>query len=337
MRKIIWVIAVIFVGLSTIAWASKSSLPPAPVVGDIITPISPQTQEQTGEVKIPQINSDLLWQHLENLQGERYHDRDRALSRNYITENLKQWGYQPILQPFEGGINLIVEHPGINPKAGKITVGSHYDTVLESPGVDDNGTGIATLLELARLYHNKPTPKTLQLIFFDREEKGLLGSLAFTSKGKSLKDLKAVIILDMIGHACRTPRCQKYPEGISATDYVKAAGVTSPDQGEFLAVVGETDSVSLFQSFSPLNSSNLPPVVTVPIPLKGLLTPDVLRSDHAPFWYHNIPAVLVTDTANLRSRHYHQPTDTLENIDRPFFEGSAQIVVNATAQLLNNR
>jgi Zn-dependent M28 family amino/carboxypeptidase len=323
--------------MSTIAWASNSSLPPAPAIADMITPIPRQTQEPTGEIKIPNINTEILWQHLETLQGERYHERDREISRNYITENLKQWGYQPILQAFEGGINIIVERPGINPKAGKITVGAHYDTVLQSPGVDDNGTGIATLLELARLYHKKPTPNTLQLIFFDREEKGLLGSLAFTSKGKSLQDLKAVIILDMIGHACRTPGCQQYPEGISARDYLKAAGVTSPDQGEFLAVVGETDAVSLFKSFSQLKSSSLPPVVTVPIPLKGLLTPDVLRSDHAPFWYHNIPAVLVTDTANLRSRHYHQPTDTLENIDRSFFEGSAQIVVNATSQLLNNR
>ncbi len=335
MRKIIWAILVMFVALSTIAWASKSSLPPAPTITDIITPISPQTQDVIGEIEIPKINSKILWQHLEALQGERYHERDRALSRNYITEKLKQWGYQPILQPFEGGINIIVERPGINPKAGKITVGAHYDTVLQSPGVDDNGTGIATLLELARLYQSKPTPNTLQLIFFDREEKGLLGSLAFTSKRKSLQDLKAVIILDMIGHACRTPGCQQYPEGISATDYLKAAGVTSPDQGEFLAVVGETNAVSLFESFSQLKSSSLPPLVTVPIPLKGLLTPDVLRSDHAPFWYNNIPAVLVTDTANLRSRHYHQPTDTLENIDRSFFEGAAQIVVNATSQLLN--
>lgn len=79
----------------------------------------------------------------------------------------------------------------------------------------------------------------------------------------------------------------------------------------------------------------LPPVVTLPVPLKGIFTPDVLRSDHAPFWYQQIPAVLVTDTANLRSPHYHQPSDTLENLDREFFLGSAQVVVNTLAKLLN--
>jgi hypothetical protein len=81
----------------------------------------------------------------------------------------------------------------------------------------------------------------------------------------------------------------------------------------------------------------LPAVVALPVPLKGLLTPDVLRSDHAPFWYKGIGAVLVTDTADLRSPHYHQSSDTLATIDRPFFAGSAQIVVNAVAKLLEIR
>jgi len=70
--------------------------------------------------------------------------------------------------------------------------------------------------------------------------------------------------------------------------------------------------------------------------LKGLLTPDTLRSDHAPFWYQGVGAVLVTDTANLRTPHYHQPSDIPATIDRPFFIGAAQIVLNATTKLLDN-
>ncbi len=66
------------------------------------------------------------------------------------------------------------------------------------------------------------------------------------------------------------------------------------------------------------------------IPIKGVLTPDTLRSDHAPFWYQGIGAVLVTDTANLRNPHYHQPTDIVEDIARQFFLGSAQLILNST-------
>ena len=67
-----------------------------------------------------------------------------------------------------------------------------------------------------------------------------------------------------------------------------------------------------------------------------MLLPDTLRSDHAPFWYRGVGAVLLTDTANLRTPHYHQPSDTLVNLDRAFFTGVAQIVVNATNKLLDS-
>ena len=81
---------------------------------------------------------------------------------------------------------------------------------------------------------------------------------------------------------------------------------------------------------------SMPPVLTLPIPLKGLLTPDTLRSDHAPFWYQGVGAVLVTDTANLRTPHYHQPSDVPATLDRKFFTGAAQVVVNTTNALLEN-
>lgn len=75
-------------------------------------------------------------------------------------------------------------------------------------------------------------------------------------------------------------------------------------------------------------------LLKLPIPLKGLLTPDVLRSDRAPFWYQGVGAVLVTDTANLRTPHYHQPSDVPATINREFFTGAAQIVLNATRIML---
>lgn len=169
---------------------------------------------------------------------------------------------------------------------------------------------------------------------------------------KHLENLQGVIVMDMVGYACHTPLCQKYPTGLP---------VTPPsDKGDFLAVIGDTEHLPLLHAFQnsqmlPAVSLNkgdqeerhkndknkkvgglIPPVLTLPIPLKGLLTPDTLRSDHAPFWYQGIGAVLVTDTANLRTPHYHQPSDIPATIDREFFTGTAQVVVNATSKLLEN-
>ncbi len=308
---------------------------------------------ENSEQNTPRITIDpeYLWHHLEALVGERYREDDRQLTRDYLVEQLQRFGFSTFLQSFDSGINIIAEQPGSNSKAGTILIAAHYDTVANSPGADDNASGIAVVLEVARLFSSISTPHPLKIVFFDQEELGLLGSFAFTSLAENLTDLHSVIILDMVGYACHTPGCQQYPPGLNIAPLLQASGVNSPDQGEFLVVVGEVENRELLQVFRSLKSANsqqnnaqniasealsLPPVVTVPIPLKGLLTPDALRSDHAPFWYQGIPAVLVTDTANLRSPHYHQPTDTLSHLDRDFLMGSAQVIVNTITQLLAN-
>ncbi|MDY7020944.1 MAG: M28 family peptidase, partial [Cyanobacteriota bacterium] len=194
-------------------------------------------------------------------------------------------------------------------------------------------------LEVARLFGSKKTANSLEIVFFDREELGLLGSFDFTSRPENLEGLRYVIVLDMVGYACRVEGCQQYPPGLNVEPLLLANGITSPSKGEFLVVVGEAqhqDLLAAFSGLSPnLESSNLSEVVPLPIPFKGMLTPDVLRSDHAPFWYQNIAAVLVTDTANLRSPYYHQPSDTLDNLDRKFLMGSAQVIVHVVDQLLD--
>ncbi len=303
--------------------------------------VAPQSVSTPMEVKqevtpppvlsTPKVSETYLFEHLQKLtgdyaqrsaNGDRSTYKNRTFARNYITASLKSLGWSPNLQSFVDGINIVAEHPGKSSKIGTIIVAAHYDTVPGSPGADDNASGVATLLEIARLFSTLPTPQTLKLVFFDAEEIGLRGSLAFTANKANLADLNGVIVMDMIGFGCYTPNCQKYPPGLPT--------FTQRNRGDFLAVVGDAEHLQLLNAF---NSATLP-VITLPIPLKGLFTPDVLRSDHAPFWYQGIGAVLVTDTANLRSPHYHQSSDTVANIERSFFVGAAQVVVNATHRLL---
>lgn len=274
----------------------------------------------------PDVDGDKLMAHVNALNFKRYTEAERDRARNYLIQSLKKLGWSPALQSFEGGINISATRPGTDPEAGTVLVAAHYDTVAVSPGADDNATGVAVVLEVARLLGSRPTPRTLQLLFFDQEERGLRGSLAFTANNPTLNKLHGAIVMDMVGYACHKAGCQHYPEGLP---------ITPPtDVGNFIAVVGDAEHMPLLDVFQKSSQPSLPQVLTLPVPFKGMLTPDVLRSDHAPFWYKGVGAVLVSDTANLRTPHYHQPSDKPATLDRSFFTGSAQIVVNATTRLL---
>ncbi|MBD1849679.1 M20/M25/M40 family metallo-hydrolase [Leptolyngbya sp. FACHB-711] len=276
---------------------------------------------------LPRSNSDRLIADVEQLAFVRHEAADRARARSYIMQQLQSAGWQVQEQPFgEGGVNLVAERPGNGSTAGVILLGAHYDTVEDSPGADDNATAVATLLETARLFQQKQTPRSLRLVFFDLEEAGLLGSEAYVQQLQSEPTFDGAVILDMLGYACQTPGCQTFPSVLP---------IAPPtDRGNFLGVIGDQGHPALTQSFTDANRPNLPQVLTLSVPTMGRFTPDLVRSDHAPFWRSGRGAVLVTDTANFRNPHYHQPSDTPETIDRDFFLGSAQTVINAIAILL---
>lgn len=275
----------------------------------------------------PQVDARRLFQHIAALNFERYTDRDRARSRDYLTQVLREAGWEPQLQTFEnGGVNLVADRAGYDPQAGTILVSAHYDTVPGSPGADDNASAVASVLEVARLLGPRQTRRPLRLVFFDREEAGLKGSIAYVDQPENLRNLESVINLEMMGYACYTVGCQKYPDQLP---------IQPTDRGNFLGVIVDQEHAELLRAFDTSGNSTLPPVIGLPVPLKGLLTPDLLRSDHAPFWAKNIGAVMVADTANFRNPNYHQPTDTPETLDRRFLAGSAQIVLNALTTLLD--
>lgn len=266
------------------------------------------------------VDADRLLQTVNDVVGERFTNVAREKVRSLIETELIQVGWHVKEQLFTDGVNVIAYYPqSIRARGDKIIVAAHYDTVSGSPGADDNGTGVAVLLELAHLFAEIELPKPLELVFFDREETGLQGSFAFTQVSENLDRLQGAIVLDMVGYACDQPGCQAYPQGLP---------VEPPsEKGDFLAIVGDLEHLDLLRAFQAVESSVL--LYTLPVPFKGILMPDVLRSDHAPFWLNGIGAVLVTDTGNLRNPHYHQASDQLETLDRDFFAAAAQAIVDA--------
>ena len=313
-----------------------------------------------------QVDPERLWQYLIDLPSERFSESDRQTTRHHLTQILEQEGWLVRQQEFAGedgsgsyrGINVIAEppqllngsDPGLGPdpeplektKANILLIGTHYDTVQGSPGADDNGTGVAAALELAHLLSpqaltfnnnepdNRPANRpnlALKFVFFDLEELGLLGSEAFVRDDQERQDIAGAIILEMLGYACHTEGCQTYPPLPSSLL------AEPPSQiGNFLAVVGDRNHPQFIHRFQIPASI---PVYTLAIPTLGPLTPDLLRSDHVPFWRRNIGAVMVTDTANFRNPHYHQESDRPDTLDRHFFTAATQTVLDAVTQVNN--
>jgi Zn-dependent M28 family amino/carboxypeptidase len=202
--------------------------------------------------------------------------------------------------------NLIASHPG-SFRNGQVLVVAHYDTVPNSPGADDNASGVVGLLEVAgalachRFHHD------LVFIAFALEEYGNPGSLTYVEQVKACGvPIAGVFDLEMIGYTGPT---QTVPPGIHV-----------PAAGDFIGVVGNRQSeglVALFEEAAALVAPTLP-VQALVVERNGENLPLVRQSDHAPFWDAGYQAVMITDTAFLRNPHYHLPTDTIETLNLRF-------------------
>jgi hypothetical protein len=324
----------VLLGQCSTPTASSLAPSPASIASSQSSPVTrpPANLSANPSPPPPQVNRQRLWSFLEAIAHERFRPEQRQQARTTLQTQLELAGWQVKLQPFEqggqAGINLVAERRGLNPRAGTLIVGAHYDTVPGSPGADDNGSAVAALLELAHLFGPKTYPaqaRGLRLVLFDLEESGLLGSFAYAGNPTNLDQVAGVIVLEMLGYTCKTPGCQRVPANLQLQ-------LPSP-VGDFITIVGDTEHLPLLQSFQAA-SPGQPAILALPVPFKGALLPDVLRSDHAPFWLQEVGAVMVTDTANFRNPHYHQPSDTIATLDPEFLTATTQLVAHTTHRLL---
>jgi len=241
--------------------------------------------------------------------------------QEYIRACFSQWGSVEI-HTFEVGSksceNLILNLPS-DSKSGKsnlssILIAAHYDGVPGTPGADDNATGVAVLLELARIFATQPTKYPLRLVAFDMEEYGLLGSADYVAKlQREQQKLRLMMSLEMIGYSDDNPGSQAYPAPLLNKIY--------PNCGDFIALIGNLrtlpDLLRLRNSFRQSGTkSEFLPVVN-----QGKIFPPTRQSDHAPFWDAGYPAIMVTDTSFMRNPHYHKPSDKIETLDLDFLTG----------------
>ncbi|MEW6087167.1 MAG: M28 family peptidase [bacterium] len=195
----------------------------------------------------------------------------------------------------------------------RIIIGAHYDVCGEQPGADDNASGVAGLLEIARLINElKPDMKNrIDLVAYSLEEPPFFRTefMGSSVHAKSLVDLKVkvkvMISLEMLGYFSEKPKSQQYPVFFLKWFY--------PDKANFIAVVGKYGQGKIIKKIKKymIQGSN--------IDVQSLSAPSSLPgidfSDHLNYWRYGYKAVMITDTSFYRNPNYHFTTDTIETLD----------------------
>ena len=287
------------------------------------------------------VNVERIRHHIQILEGVRHPQvTPEALERaeNYIADHLSELGYEMSdhFFPDNGGTfrNIIATRTGIDHPNERVLIVAHFDTVSTSPGADDNASGVAGMLEAATLLAKLSFGKTVQFVGVNLEENakenesgtGTRGSSALAGHARELGwNIAGVLVLESIAFAGEEA-IQTTPPGIP---------VQVPKTGDFIAVIGNERSKGLVEGFSRACAQSHIDLPHFPLilPGNGEMLPDTRRSDHAPFWDNDFPAIMLTDTTNFRNPHYHQPTDTLETLSLDFAAKVCDATIHLVAEL----
>ncbi len=244
----------------------------------------------------------------------RHRPAELARAEEFIARELGDAGYTVQRQEYEvdGTVctNLEVEILGTSKPDEIVIVGAHYDSVADCPAANDNGSGVAALLSLARGCCNSRNDRTLRFVAFVNEEEPYahterMGSWVYARRCRRQGEkITAMLSLETIGYYSDEPKSQKYPRPL---------GLLYPSTGDFISFVGNTRYAALVrQVVRAFRRHELFPSQAGAVPE---VFSDIGRSDHWPFWQEGYPALMVTDTAPFRYRYYHTPEDTVDKID----------------------
>jgi hypothetical protein len=241
---------------------------------------------------------------------------------DYVEASFEASGHKVVRYPFQAKgetcHNLELEISGARFANEIVVIGAHYDSVSGSPGANDNASGVAAVLALARVFGTNQPARTLRFVAFVNEEPPFfqtseMGSLVYAKMCRQRNDnIVAMLSLETIGYYTDADQSQKYPFPI---------GLFYPSRGDFIAFVGNTthsdlvrQCVALFRRHAqfPSEGGALPAAL-----------PGIGWSDHWAFWQENYPALMVTDTAPFRYPWYHAAEDTPDKLD---YERMARVV-----------
>ena len=235
-------------------------------------------------------------------------------AEDYIRQTWEAQHYDVVAQEYTvkgvRSANLEVTREGTDPDSPILLVGAHYDSVIGAPGANDNGSGVACLLELSRMFCAIEPRHSVRFVAFVNEEppfffSGKQGSQRYAKAARKRgDDIRLMIALETIGYYRDEPGSQNYPPFFR---------YFYPDRGDFISLVSNFRSRRLMRRLAKAfrRSSDFP--------LEHVATfaavPGVAWSDHLSFWRQGYKALMVTDTAFYRYPYYHTAEDTAEKLD----------------------
>jgi peptidase M28-like protein len=259
-----------------------------------------------------------LHAHVQKLAGDigernMWHYPQLNTAAEFIEDSFSRAGLHPRHDSYElhgqACHNIEAEIPSASERI--ILVGAHYDSVFGSPGANDNGSGVAALLALARRFAGKSPQHKLRFVAFVNEEppyflSSEMGSFVYASRCKDRgARIDAMISLETIGYFSDAPHSQTYP--------APGLGMFYPKVGNFIGFVANIHSRALLHRVIALFRKH------AKIPSEGAalpaFIPGVSWSDQWSFWHHGYPGVMITDTAPFRYPHYHSSADTPDKLD----------------------
>jgi Zn-dependent M28 family amino/carboxypeptidase len=250
-------------------------------------------------------------------------------AEGWVTAALADAGYDPKRLAFASGerdvANVEATHPGGARAKEVVVVGAHYDSAMDAPGADDNASGVAAMLAIARTFSRRSPSRTIRFVAFTNEEpphfwQKTMGSLVYAKSCRERgDDVVAMLSLESIGYYRDEPGSQKYPPIVR---------LLYPDRGDFLAFVGNVSSRGLVRDAIRTFRA------TRKLPSEGAAMPSFVEgvgwSDQWSFWQVGYDGVMITDTAPFRNPSYHTPHDTPDTLD---YERLARAVSGLTEVL----
>lgn len=241
-----------------------------------------------------------------------------AGAAKFLEEKFRLEGIKTSSQTYDSdGVtvrNIVAEQRGEDPTLPSLVLGAHYDTVLGTPGADDNASGVAALLELARVLRPVRMRRTIRYVAFTHEEPpyfytDMMGSRQYARHLKDQREpIAGMISLEMLGFGGQIPQTYPFP-------FLRQLG-GYPREGNFIALVSNIRSAHFMRTVREAMQK------TCTIGVESLTAPGFLPplflSDHSSFWKYRYPAIMITDTAFLRNPHYHLPSDRPETLNFTF-------------------
>lgn len=296
---------------------------------------------------VNQVDSARLYSHLVAMDGIRHRftgatrlaSVQQHLQNEMMAAQLEQSNHTFLFGGYQAQ-NIIGREIGIQDEATYLLIDAHYDSVDDSPGADDNASGVAGVLEAMHVLSPYAFDKSIKFIGFDLEEDGLVGSARYVNTRDTAETVAGVFNFEMIGYYSDQPNSQTLPAGFGQIFPAAVNDIAANNyRGDFIVATADLNSTTLTAAFAQAAQTYVPDLKTIilDIPVPSSMVPDLRRSDHAAFWNADLPAIMITDGANFRNNNYHTQADQISTLNFRFMRQVVQATVAAVAEMAGIR